>query len=104
MLNAASATDACPSLTVMPMSAKVPTLLPCGMPCNWPVVAENVAQTGLLRMVNVSVSPSASAAVGVNEYVAPTTMVVGGVPEIVGARFGGGVPAVTVRSNAGNGV
>jgi hypothetical protein len=51
-------------------------------------------------MLNVSVPPLASFAVGVNEYCAPTVAVVGGVPVMVGAVF----DEATVMENAGSGV
>jgi hypothetical protein len=47
-------------------------------------------------MANVSVSPSGSLAVGVNEYEVPCITLVAGVPEIVGGRFG----CVTTIENA----
>jgi hypothetical protein len=71
-----------------------------GVPCTRPVVVLNVAQLGLFVMLNVSVPPSPSLAVGVNEYCVPTVAVVGGVPEIVGGMF----DEVTAIENSGNGV
>jgi len=68
------------------MFANVPVAV--GAPCSWPVAALNVAQGGMFAMLKVSVSPSGSLAVGVNEYAVPVVAVVAGVPEIVGARFG----------------
>lgn len=58
-----------------------------GVPERRPVEVLNVAQVGLLEMLNVSLSPFASLAVGVNEYAVPTRAEVAGVPEIVGALF-----------------
>jgi hypothetical protein len=64
--NAGNATlAALPSLTLIAMFEKVPTAV--GVPWSWPVVALNVAQAGRFAMLNVSVSPSGSLAVGVNE-------------------------------------
>jgi hypothetical protein len=60
----------------------VPALV--GVPDSRPVVLLNVAHEGWFQIPNEMVSPSASVAVGVNEYGVPTTAVVGGVPEIVG--------------------
>src|SRR5436190_23985110 len=78
------------------MLANVPAAV--GVPCSWPVAALNVAQAGRFVMLKVSVSPSGSLAVGVNEYATPVVAVVAGVPEIVGGRFG----CVTSIENAGN--
>ena len=64
---ASCALPPCPSLTPMPMFANVPTLAAVGVPCSRPVVALNVAQLGWFAMLNVSVPPSASLAVGWNE-------------------------------------
>jgi hypothetical protein len=89
-----------PSLTLILMSANVPTFAAAGVPCRRPVVVLNVAQAGRFVMLNVSVPPSASLAVGVNEYCVPTVAVVGGVPEIVGRTF----DDCTVIENAGSGV
>jgi hypothetical protein len=83
-----------PSLTLMAMLANVPAAL--GGPWSWPVVVLNVAQAGRFAMLKVSVSPSGSLAVGVNEYATPCVAVVAGVPEIVGGRFG----CVTTIENA----
>src|SRR5256885_1389465 len=95
--NAGNATlGALPSLTLIAMLANVPAAV--GVPCSWPVAALNVAQAGRFVMLNVSVSPSGSLAVGVNEYATPVVAVVAGVPEIVGGRFG----CVTTIENAGN--
>ncbi len=58
-----------------------------GVPDNRPVLASNVAQVGWLPMLNVSVSLSASDAVGVKAYACPATTDVAGEPEITGARL-----------------
>src|SRR5262245_36773640 len=58
----------------------------------------SISHPGLLSAENVSVSRSASLAVGMNAYAAPAATVLGGAPEIVGARFGCG----TVIANAGS--
>src|SRR5262245_13876607 len=84
----------------MPMFANVPTLTDAGVPCNRPVVVLNVAQLGWFVMLNVSVPPSASVAVGVNEYCVPTVAVVGGDPPIVGGLF----DEATAMENSGSGV
>jgi hypothetical protein len=82
------------------MSENVPALPATGVPCRRPVVVLNVAHVGRFTMLNVSVPPSLSLAVGVNEYCVATVAVVGGVPEIVGAAF----DDVTAIENAGSGV
>jgi hypothetical protein len=82
------------------MFENVPTFADVGVPCNRPVVVLNVAQVGRFVMLKVSVPPSASLAVGVNEYSVPAVAVVGGVPEIVGDMF----DEATVIENSGNGV
>ena len=65
--NAGSCAVAWPSLALMTMLLNVPTLLDVGVPWSRPVVVLNVAQLGLFAMLNVSVPPSGSLAVGVNE-------------------------------------
>ena len=77
--------EALPSLTVMTMLAKVP--VPPGVPYSVPLELSNVAQAGLFVMLKVSVSPSASYTVGLNEYGCPTVADVTGVPLMTGARF-----------------
>src|SRR5688572_16831966 len=99
IVNAGSAALAEPSLTLMPMFANVPMLAVVGVPLIRPVDVLNVAQLGRFEIANVSVPPSGSLAVGVNEYAAPTGADAGGVPEIVGGRFGA---ALTVIVKAGN--
>lgn len=58
------------------------------MPVIRPLEALPVNQVGNPENVNVNALPSRSAAVGVNVYAVPICTVLGGVPEIVGARFG----------------
>ncbi len=100
--NGASDTPAAsPSLTVMTMPLNVPTFWLVGVPDRRPVPVLNVAQLGMFAIVKPSVSLSASAALGVNEYAVPAVTLVGGVPLIVGARFGG---ACTLIANAGSAV
>ena len=67
IVNAGSCAVACPSLTRIAMLLYVPTWLAVGVPCSRPVVVLNVAQLGRFVMLNVSVPPSASLAVGWNE-------------------------------------
>src|SRR5882724_7620104 len=57
---------AVPSLTEITMPDVVPASLAAGVPDSWPVVVLNVAHDGLLMMLKVSLSLSASAADGVN--------------------------------------
>jgi hypothetical protein len=99
MVNGGSETLAVPSLTLIVMFTKVPTFATAGVPVSRPVVPLNVAQLGRFAIANVSVPPSGSVAVGVKEYAVPAVTVVGGVPEIVGGRFGA---AVTAMANAGS--
>ena len=87
--NAASETVACPSLTLITMPFVVPMWAAVGVPCKEPVVVLNVAHAGVVLMLNVSVVPAfGSLAVGVNEYGAPATTLVGGAPEMLGGAFG----------------
>ncbi len=88
MLKAGSDALSLPSLAVMTIPMYSPAAVVPGVPDNRPVVASNVAQVGLLPMLNVSLSLSASEAVGVKAYDCPATTDVAGEPEIVGARFG----------------
>src|SRR6185503_15238233 len=97
IVNAGSDALAAPSLTLIAMLAKLPAAL--GVPASRPVVVLNVAQLGRFAIAKVSVPPSGSLAAGVKAYAVPTVAVVGGVPEIVGARFGA---ASTVIVNAGS--
>jgi hypothetical protein len=82
------------------MFVNVPMFAVAGVPCRRPVAVLNDAQLGLLVMLNVSVLPFASLAVGVNVYCVPTVAVVGGAPEITGGVF----DDATVIENAGSGV
>ena len=63
---ASCALPPCPSLTPMPMLENVPTLADVGVPARRPVAVLNVAQVGRFVMLNVSVPPSESLAVGWN--------------------------------------
>ena len=53
------------------MFEKVPTFAAAGVPCRRPVLVRERGPGRLVRMLNVSVSPFASAAVGVNVYSVP---------------------------------
>ena len=66
MSNAAKLTVALPSLTLITMPLVTPFWAAVGVPLSLPVAASKVAHAGLLVMLNVSLSLSASAAVGVN--------------------------------------
>src|SRR5262245_30173685 len=98
MLKAASDALAVPSLTLITMPVVVPTLAWPGVPVSRPVAVSNEAHAGRFVMLNVSVLPSGSEAVGWNEYATPCITDVVGEPEIVGGRFGAGL---TVIVNAG---
>ena len=86
-----------PSLTLIVMPANVPAAV--GVPVRRPVVVLNEAHAGRFAMLNVSVLPSGSLAVGVNEYAVPAVTVVARVPEIVGGWFAW---PWTVSVNAGS--
>jgi hypothetical protein len=66
MLKGANETVLLPSVTEMTMLANVPTFDISGMPSRTPVPVSKLAHAGRLRIVNVRVSPSASAATGAN--------------------------------------
>src|SRR5688572_18319277 len=78
------------------MFACVPTSLAPGVPLNRPVLVLNAAQPGSFAIANVKLSPSASFALGVNEYCDPWFTVVAGVPVIVGSAL----TELTVIENA----
>src|SRR6185295_10537652 len=88
---------ACPSLTLMMMLSKVPTLLAVGAPESRPVVALKPAQDGLLEIENVSGLPSASEAAGWKVYDLPTRTDFGGLPAMFGVRFGLGCLRASTR-------
>ena len=100
--NAGSEAVELPSLTLMRMFENVPVCALLGVPDNRPVVVLKVAQAGRFAMLKVSVLPSGSRAVGVNEYATPVRTEVGGVPEIVGGWFVVPPEALTVIENAGS--
>jgi hypothetical protein len=78
---------AVPSDTLIPMLLNEPTSATAGVPVRRPVEVLNVAQLGLFEMLNVSVSPSASVALGWKLYAVPAITEVAGVPLMVGARL-----------------
>ncbi len=90
---------ALPSLTLIVTLLCVRAVV--GVPDNVPVEVEKFAQLGLFTMLKPSVSPSASLATGRKLYAVPTFAVVGGVPEIVGARFVVLVLALTLIEKLG---
>ena len=100
--NVGSETVEVPSLTLMRMFENVPVCALLGVPDSLPVVVLNAAQAGLFAMLNVSVLPSGSRAVGVNAYATPVRTEVGGVPEIVGGWFVVPPEVLTVIENAGS--
>jgi hypothetical protein len=102
--NVGSETLALLSLTLIWMFANVPTLLVAGFPLKAPVTLLKLAHEGLLAIVKVSLSLFASEAVGTNEYVAPATTVVIGVPEICGGVLLGGVGDVGGVGEVGGGL
>ncbi len=97
MANAGRLVETLPSLTLITMPDAVPTLAAAGVPVSVPSALLIDDHAGLPRTLNVSLSPSASAAVGRNVYDWPTVAPVAGEPEIVGARL----VCATVMANAG---
>jgi hypothetical protein len=86
-LNAGSDALKVPSLALMTMPLVAPMCCKPGVPESRPVAGSNVAQAGAFVMLNVTVLPSGSLAVGVKLYDVPCMTAVPGVPVIVGARF-----------------
>ena len=87
MANAGRLAENCPSLTLIKMLPKVPTFELVGVPDRRPVPVLNVAQLGRFAMLYVNVLPSGSAPTGWNAYWAPTSALVGAVPDIDGGEF-----------------
>ena len=81
---AASDAELGPSVTEIVTPLYVPTSPSVGIPDSLPVADSNVAQRGMFCTLKVSVSPSGSDALGVNEYVSPILTAPAGFPEIVG--------------------
>jgi hypothetical protein len=69
------------------MPEYVPTRRDPGVPYRRPVEPVKLAQAGLFTIENVSVAPSGSLAVGLNEYDLPTVAEPDGAPRMVGAAF-----------------
>src|SRR5690606_11178211 len=90
MLNGPSHATSSRSETLIRISDQVRTSPAPGVPDNRPVDSSKSAHSGAFTMSNVSVSPSASRAVGLKRYCSPTCTVLGGVPVIVGRVFAGG--------------
>lgn len=65
-----------------------------GLPESWPDWVLKLAQAGLFWMAKVSALPSLSVALGWNEYEAPATTLVSGVPEMLGADWVAGAVEV----------
>src|SRR5882672_1675780 len=86
--NGTSVALAAPSVARIWMLLVVPTSPAAGVPDRRPVPMSNAAQPGAPVTVKVNTSPSASCAVGVNEYAPPASTDEAGVPEIVGGLFG----------------
>ena len=95
MLNAGRAADCVPSLTLITMFEKAPTLELDGVPVSEPVAMLNVPHEGMFVMLKLRVVPEGPLAAGVNEYAWPAVTCVGGVPLIVGAAGGGGPDCTT---------
>ena len=83
MENGGSDADAAPSETTIWIWSKYPD--EDAMPLSVPVEALKVAQEGLLAMLKVRASPSASEALGVKLYAVPTVRLRAGIPEMAGA-------------------
>ena len=79
-----------PSETAIWIFEYVPVTPSTGVPLRVPVVASNVAQSGLPAILNVRLSPSGSLALGWNEYGMLVFALEAGLPEIVGAWLTGG--------------
>jgi hypothetical protein len=82
--NAGSDAVDVPSLTLILMFEYVPTSALVGMSESWQRVLLKTAHAGWFWIEHVSASPSASEMVAMKLYQAPTLIVVGGVPEILG--------------------
>src|SRR5688572_4968411 len=94
--NGASESVSLVSLTEITMLEYTPAAAACGVPVKRPVLLLKVAQLGMFWMLYVSVSLSASEAVGWKVYAEPAVTLVGGVPEMTGALF---AAALTVIVN-----
>lgn len=90
-----------PSDTETTIAALVPRLAAVGVPAIVCVPALKLSQLGKPDTDQVKVSPSASVAVGVNEYAAPGARLVNGLPLTTGERLVV-AGAVTTIVNAGS--